>query len=209
MTHNDDTATLARQLCNAARLFARRGMCPATSGNFSARIDAHRVWISPSGGDKGELTDDALLQVSIDDAKVLGAGTPSSDTQLHLALYRGDAATGAVLHGHSIASTLLSRVGNPDEIVFQGYEMQKAIRGNTGPANPLALPVLPGSQDTAEQAERLRARQADAPFPYAFLVRGHGIYAWGADIDEARRHLEGWEFLLECERQRRLLEAAT
>jgi methylthioribulose-1-phosphate dehydratase len=42
---------------------------------------------------------------------------------------------------------------------------------------------------------------------YGFLVRGHGLYCWGKQVEEARRHLEGLEFLFQCELQRRLLEA--
>ncbi|MDR5106194.1 class II aldolase/adducin family protein, partial [Salmonella enterica subsp. enterica serovar Derby] len=45
------------------------------------------------------------------------------------------------------------------------------------------------------------------PLQYGFLVRGHGLYCWGSQVAEARRHLEGLEFLFQCELQRRLLEA--
>ena len=44
-------------------------------------------------------------------------------------------------------------------------------------------------------------------FYYGFLVKGHGLYAWGNSLREAKRHLEGIEFLLSCELQRKLINS--
>ena len=63
-----------------------------------------------------------------------------------------------------------------------------------------------GAASATELADALAQRYDEAAAAYGFLVRGHGIYAWGADLASARRHLEGWEFLLACEMQRRQLE---
>ncbi|GAB3672745.1 methylthioribulose 1-phosphate dehydratase [Salinisphaera aquimarina] len=195
----------AAQLCDTARFFAARGLCPATGGNFSTRADDGEVLITASGLDKGTLSPADLLPIALD-GTLRGAGRPSAETGLHLALYRRDPAIGAVLHVHSIANTLLSRLGRPSVLTFDGYEMQKAISGNPSHEGVLRLPVLDNSQDMDTLATALDARFDEAAPAYGFLVRGHGIYAWGADIATARRHLEGWEFLLACELARRQLE---
>jgi methylthioribulose-1-phosphate dehydratase len=41
--------------------------------------------------------------------------------------------------------------------------------------------------------------------PLGYLIRGHGVYIWGADMDMALARLEGLEFLLACELERRRL----
>lgn len=203
----DDAATTAaaQALCDTVRWFASRGYCPATGGNFSSRLDDEHVLITASGVDKTALTPAELLPMTIH-GELLAEGKPSAETGLHLALYRRDPAIGAVLHVHSIANTLLSRIHTPQRLRFEGYEMQKSITGNTTHEATLDLPVLDNSQNMETLAAALEARFDEAAPAFGFLVRGHGIYAWGADLASARRHLEGWEFLLACELQRRQLE---
>jgi methylthioribulose-1-phosphate dehydratase len=41
--------------------------------------------------------------------------------------------------------------------------------------------------------------------PLGYLIRGHGVYIWAADMDTALARLEGLEFLLSCELERRRL----
>ena len=203
----DDAATTAaaQALCDTVRWFASRGYCPATGGNFSRRLDGERVLITASGVDKTALTPAELLPMTLH-GELLAEGKPSAETGLHLALYRRDPAIGAVLHVHSIANTLLSRIHTPQRLRFEGYEMQKSISGNATHEATLDLPVLDNSQNMETLAAALEARFDEAAPAFGFLVRGHGIYAWGADLASARRHLEGWEFLLACELQRRQLE---
>lgn len=205
VTAAPQTAALADRLCDTARFFAGRGLCPATGGNFSARVDAEHVLITASGLDKAALMPADLLPMGIDGTP-LADGRPSAETGLHLALYRRDPSIGAVLHTHSVANTLLSRLGEPQALTFEGYEMQKAITGHDTHEASLTLPILDNSQDMAVLAAAVGKRFVECAPAYGFLVRGHGIYAWGANLVAARRHLEGWEFLLACELQRRLLE---
>ncbi|MES1950603.1 methylthioribulose-1-phosphate dehydratase [Salinisphaera sp. S4-8] len=199
------TTAAAQALCETVRWFASRGYCPATGGNFSRRLDGERVLITASGVDKTALTPADLLPMTTH-GELLAEGKPSAETGLHLALYWRDPAIGAVLHVHSVANTLLSRIDKPKRLVFEGYEMQKSITGNPTHDARIELPVLDNSQDMDTLAAALEARFDEAAPAFGFLVRGHGIYAWGADLVTARRHLEGWEFLLACELQRRQLE---
>lgn len=196
---------LAQRLCDTALFFALRGDCPATGGNFSARRDAYSVLITASGVDKRQLSPNDLLNIGLD-GQLLGNGQPSAETGLHLALYKLAASIGAILHVHSRANTLLSRIGEPQQLTLSGYEMQKSISGQASHRDQLTIPVLDNSQNMDELSDRARARFDQAAPAHALLVRGHGIYAWGRDLNAARRHLEGWEFLLDCELQRRQLE---
>ena len=59
------------------------------------------------------------------------------------------------------------------------------------------LPILENSQDMAAlalSAEETLLRRADT---HGFLLRGHGLYTWGEDLAQAKRHVEILEFLLE------------
>jgi methylthioribulose-1-phosphate dehydratase len=193
----------AAALCRVGRLFGERRWCLATSGNFSLRADASHCLITQSGKDKSALEPGDLMLCDLDGNAVDGALRPSAETALHTALYRQDASIGAVLHTHSVTSTVLSRALTAD-LVLRGFEMQKAIRGVHSHEAPVTLPLFENTQDMQALAAavigRLGAGMLTVP---GLLVRGHGLYAWGADLAEAQRHIEGFEFLLACAWQER------
>lgn len=196
----------AERLCQAALFFAHRGYCPATGGNFSTRLDDGTILITASGVDKRALSPADLLILDASGHIQAGRGRPSAETGLHRALYALDPTIGTILHVHSQANTLLSRINQPTELTLSGYEMQKSIAHQHNHLDTLTVPVLDNSQDMDTLAAAARDRFGEATAAHAFLVRGHGIYVWGRDTPEAQRHLEGWEFLLACELQRRTLE---
>ncbi|HLT91535.1 MAG TPA: methylthioribulose 1-phosphate dehydratase [Woeseiaceae bacterium] len=193
----------AEALAAVGRVFGERQWCLATGGNFSLRLDGGHCLITRSGTDKTRLTPDDLMVCDFAGVPVTPGARPSAETPVHTALYALDDCIGAVLHTHSVTSTVVSRAA-PGDIVFEGYEMQKAIDGFTSHEEKLVLPVLDNSQDMRTLAATVRQRHALGHLRAAgFLVRGHGLYAWGANLDTARRHVEGLEFLLECYRQER------
>jgi methylthioribulose-1-phosphate dehydratase len=59
------------------------------------------------------------------------------------------------------------------------------------------VPVLENSQDYEALARELRATLERRPEAHGILLRRHGLYTWGRDVAEARRHVEVLEFLFE------------
>ncbi|MCW2477218.1 methylthioribulose 1-phosphate dehydratase [Candidatus Symbiopectobacterium sp. NZEC151] len=203
MSENPELAALVA----ACHWIGQKGWCPATGGNMSVRLDEDRCLISESGKDKGSLHQDDFLLVNIADNHVPSGRTPSAETGLHTLLYRRFASVGAVLHTHSVNATVLSRVEKSDALVLEGYEMQKSLQGQHTHLDRVVIPIFANDQDIAALAARVAAYADTQALRYGFLVRGHGLYCWGEDVAQARRHLEGLEFLFQCELQRRLLEA--
>ena len=142
------------------------------------------------------------------DGQLEGQRKPSAETALHLAVYRQDPQVGAVLHGHSVAATSLSRHCKQPRLRLEGYEMQKAIAGIDSHEAALDLVVLDNAQDMAPLAERIRSHWQAIHRTRAFLLRGHGLYAFGRDLQETKRHYDAWEFLLQCELQGQVLRQA-
>jgi methylthioribulose-1-phosphate dehydratase len=185
---------------------ANRGWCPATGGNFSVKLTDNFYAITASGVDKTQIKKDDFLLINNQSQVVLGNKKPSAETLLHLALYKLSSDIGAVLHVHTVANTVLSlHFDRETYLAFQSYEMQKAITGITTHETTLKLNILDNNQDMKELAQVLEQRWLTEVFTGGFLVRGHGLYAWGSDLMEAKRHLEGIEFLLSCELQKKSL----
>jgi methylthioribulose-1-phosphate dehydratase len=192
---------LADELVAVSRSLHARGWALATSGNFSARIDASTILITASGLDKGELTTEGLLQVDLEGAVLSPSkAQPSAETALHTSLYRRYSGVGAVLHVHSPAATTLSMLS--DEVRLSGWEMMKALARVTTHAHVEVVPVVENDQDTSRLAARAAERLDAAPASHAYLIAGHGLYTWGRSLSEARRHVEALEFLFDCELRR-------
>ena len=188
-----DPAVVA-ELLAFGRFAAERDWVPATSGNFSQRLDAERIAITPSGVDKGRLRSGDLIVVPLHGRLPDGA---SAETPLHLARYRSDPSVGAVVHIHSVSATVLSRAFAAEgELVLEGFEMQKALPQVNTHESTVRLPIFANAQDTAGLAASIEAR-LDRGVP-GYLLAGHGLYAWGESMGLARRHVEGLEFLLRC-----------
>lgn len=190
---------LAAQLAEAAKDLHTRGWMLATSGNLSAVVekDPLRLLITPSGKDKGELQPADLVCVDTAGRVVQGEGRPSDELPLHLEIVAGTGA-GAVVHTHSVWGTLLSREHAADGgLTLTGYEMLKALSGVATHDHSEWLPIIANSQDYDELRVAVAAILRARPAGHGLLLAGHGLYSWGKDLQQARRHTEALEFLLE------------
>ncbi|AHG21335.1 methylthioribulose-1-phosphate dehydratase [Chania multitudinisentens RB-25] len=194
-------------LLAACHWIGEQGWCPATGGNMSLRFNHEQCLVTESGRDKGSLTAQDFLLVDTASNHVPSGRIPSAETGLHTLIYRLYPQVTAILHTHSVNATVLSRVEKSEALVLQGYEMQKSLHGQRSHVSSVMIPIFENDQDIAALAGRVAAYAETTPLQYGFLVRGHGLYCWGQQVAEARRHLEGLEFLFQCELQRRLLEA--
>ncbi|HYL83093.1 MAG TPA: methylthioribulose 1-phosphate dehydratase [Candidatus Angelobacter sp.] len=192
-------AQLSAELADIGKGFYRRGWVLGTSGNFSA-VDSReplRLVITSTGLDKGELAPAQFLEIDEEANVIRGGGRPSAETLLHLAIVR-DAHAGAVLHTHSVWSTVLSGThARHGGIALEGYEMLKGLEGVRTHTHREWLPILENSQDMVELADRVSRTLQEKPGIHGFLLREHGLYTWGASTQEAKRHVEIFEFLME------------
>jgi methylthioribulose-1-phosphate dehydratase len=183
-----------------------RGWVPATAGNISVRLPDGRIAITRSGPHKGFLQPGDVMLVDRDGGPLSPDARPSAETGLHCQIYRLRPEAGAVLHGHSVAATALSMADpGADRLTLAGYEVLKALGCAT---HDLALdvPVVDNDQDIPRLAAALERSVGDAP---AYVIRGHGVYVWGADMPAALNRLEALEFLLACEVERRRMGGCT
>lgn len=199
---------LAREIIANVRELAAAGWTPATSSNFSMRLDGRHAAITVSGRDKGRLAEDDIMVVDFDGRPVATALRPSAETLLHTRLYRRFPEVGCVLHTHSPVQTVASRLyAGAGAIRLAGYELLKAFHGNHTHETEVVVPVFANTQDMQLLSAQVDARLDAGPL-WGYLIDGHGLYAWGRDMAEARRHLEAFEFLLHCELELRKLGAA-
>ena len=192
--------SVAEKLINAGRFLHHQGWVPATSGNFSGRLDDGSIAITVSGRHKGQLITDDIMRVD-GDGRSLDGKKPSAETLLHTSLYKRDDAIGSVLHPHSPSATLISRLFNT-EVVLEDYELLKAFPGITTHETRRVIPVFANDQNIARLAKVVDSYMDSHEGVIAYIIAGHGLYTWGASVDDALRHIEALEFMFDQEIKR-------
>jgi methylthioribulose-1-phosphate dehydratase len=197
---NSTFEALAGQLAEVGRHCYERGWALGTSGNFSAvvRKEPLTLAITTSGVDKGLLEASHIVAVDDHGRVVQGSGRPSAEATLHLAIVRSrGGGAGAVLHTHSVWSTILSEATADSSLTIEGYEMLKGLDGVGTHEHRERLPIVENTQDWTAAAPRIEALLREHPEAHGFLIRGHGLYTWGRDLADAKRQIEILEFLFE------------
>lgn len=197
---HDEKSNVYVQLQTIKATLAQKGWFPATSGNLSMRLgdfqpDQFQFAITASGKDKSVQTDEDFLVVD-EQGKPLEATAlkPSAETLIHAEIYRITGA-GAIFHVHTVWNNLASELfAARHSVPIEGVELIKAF--NIWKENAhIEIPILPNYADIPKIAALLEQRiQPGIP---GFLLRKHGVCAWGANAFEAKRHLEAFEFLFE------------
>lgn len=204
MTQYADFRENAEQLVQIARWASHMGWAPATSSNYSVRLPGDNApaycAITSSGVEKSAIEVEHILAVDQYGKPVEADGLkPSAETLLHLLLYRTMGA-GAVLHTHSPSAALLSQLArDKGQVVLTGWELLKGLSGIDTHEAEISLPVFPNSQDMQVLSSRIEPSLLKERCCYGFLLAGHGLYVWGKDLPEAKRHLEVLEYLLQCQ----------
>jgi methylthioribulose-1-phosphate dehydratase len=185
------------ELIYAGQQLYKTGMVPATSGNFSARLSDGSLAITVSGAHKGKLTPEDIMRVDTNGVSLDGK-KPSAETLLHTGIYQQVKDAGVVLHPHSVNATVLSML-SAGNLILQDYELLKAFPGINTHDCKVCVPVLDNNQDIGVLAQEVQAYFAEPDKLHGYLIRGHGFYTWGQNMDDALRHVEAFEFLFDCE----------
>lgn len=161
-----------------ARLYDRN-LTVSAGGNMSVRVD-DGVLITPSGRNKGLLKPEDLVKVALDGTVVSG-GKPSIETRFHLALYRSNPDTNAVIHCHPLNCIALTL-------------RNEELRCNLTPEGALLLgrvPTIPYiTPGTDELVDAVASHRSSA----VMLMARHGALTQGATLEEAYDRMEELEF---------------
>jgi len=194
---------LQLELLSVIHWFHAKGWAPATSSNYSFRNpapDQNTFTISRSGIDKGLFKTRDFMEVDAQGRalEAFRGVKPSAETLIHTMLYE-QSEVQAVLHTHSVVNTVFSWKHRAEACVsISGFELLKGIAGVTTHDTTVQLPIYENSQDITYLSGYIRESLRNYPGVPGFLLAGHGLYAWGSSIAEAKRHIEVFEFLLEC-----------
>lgn len=215
-TNKDHHKQAAQGLIQTGKYFFDRGWSLGTSSNYSVVLSHEplTLLITGSGKDKGRLTENDLVTINEHAHTLSPPGAKSSaETLLHIAAARAPlqsaglaytgtthAPVGAVLHTHSVWGAVLSdHFFAQGHVPIQGFEMAKGLSGINTHTDLYKIPIFDNTQDIPSLAAQVSSsyNHPTTPVRHGYLIRGHGLYTWGKNLDEARRHVEIFEYLLE------------
>lgn len=199
-TARPSRASVTRELIALGRRFYARGWVLGTSGNFSVVRSRRplRLVLTASARHKGRLGVSDFVEVTDGGTVTAARGRkPSAETALHQVIARARGA-GAVLHTHSVWSTILSeRHAAAGALTIHGYEMLKGLDGVRTHEHHERIPIVPNDQDMTRLAGVVSGALSREPGAHGLLLAGHGLYTWGRTLADAERHVEILEFLFE------------
>ncbi|RME53795.1 MAG: class II aldolase/adducin family protein [Deltaproteobacteria bacterium] len=172
---------LRRSVVEICRRMYERGFIAATDGNVSVRLAADRILVTPSGVNKGYLSEGDLVVVDRSGRKLSGRGSASSEIRMHLAVYALRPDVRAVVHAHPPLSIAFSIAG---ESLAQCMVPEVIVSLGDVPTAPYATPT---TADVPKMLEPLVLRYD------AIMLERHGSLTLGRDLEEAYNRLETME----------------
>lgn len=160
------------QLIAACRELTRRGLTHGTSGNVSARCDAGRFLISPSGMAYEALQPDDVPRMDLD-GRWFGRRRPSSEWRFHRDIFRSRPDVGAIVHTHSPRATALACTGRG----IPAFHYMVAVAGGSD--------IRCAPYQTFGTQELSQAALAALQDRKACLLANHGVIATGPDLHSA------------------------
>ncbi|MFN8382914.1 MAG: class II aldolase/adducin family protein [Anaerolineales bacterium] len=188
-------AELRLAIIECGRIAYERHLMTSNDGNISVRMENGNVLITPSGISKGRLDASDMLVVDLNGNIISSRPnrTPSSETPMHLEVYKARSDVRAVVHAHPIFATTLT------------------VAGMEFPVDVLPEVLLTlGDVPVTEYATPSSHEDADVIRPFlkthnAMLLRQHGSLTYGKNLDEALIHLERIEHVSEIYWRARML----
>ncbi len=175
--------SLRNELIRVNRVVAERGLIRSSDGNISVRLDQNSLLITPSGVYKSWMAPEDLIVMNMDGTVVQAGGglRPTSETLMHLEVYRRRADVQAVIHAHPPFSTALTISGKPFPV-----DLIPEVLIALGDV-PTATYSTPGTQEMTDSIHELILSHN------CLLLSHHGSLTVGSTLVEALIALERME----------------
>lgn len=187
--------SLLHEMTLVARHCYERGWSYGTAGNFSV-LAQNVIWQSPTGWCKGNLRPEAFIPVDLETSVPLipDGRKPSAEMPVHLGIYKGRAEARCVVHAHPLA--VVRRTKTDAELMFTGEELAKHL-GLSSHKMTLTIPHYenPTPEEMVHLTKDVQGWAQKSALSKMVILRGHGVYAWGATPYEALSYIEALEHL--------------
>ncbi len=168
-------------ICDIGHKMYSRGFVSANDGNITIRVGDNKIWATPTGVSKGDLSPEMLILVDLQGNVLEGTWEPTSETAMHLRAYWENDEVVSTCHTHSLYSMIFATAGIELDVA-----LSPEPAGIVGKV-PVAPYATPGTQELADSIK-----------PYIknykmCLLSNHGAMTWGTKPLEAWHRMEALE----------------
>lgn len=176
----DKIYEIKKSICSSGQKLHSQGLSPGASGNISCKYN-NEIFISPSGKCLGELMPEDIATIDLDGNVLVFGKVPSSEKNMHLAIYRARTDISAIVHSHppKASAFAVSGISLSEPILSEAYFLFGAI--------PVAEYAMPSSDKLADIVAKYAKNHE------AILLANHGVVVLGKNITEAQHKLESLE----------------
>lgn len=161
------------KVVKVAKQATSSGLVQEKSGNFSIYDrETGLVYITPSGVYRDVLTADQVVVVDMENNQVAGNGKASSETLMHLEIYKARPDVNGVAHTHSVYATAHAVANKP----IEPWVVESVTYGGRVDVAPY---TMPGTIELAKGVAKYMGQKN------AVLLQNHGVTCAGRDLDEA------------------------
>ena len=127
---NEKLVELRNEVVKGAQTIYAKGLVENGEGNVSVRVNKNEILITPSSNRYEDLVPEAIVHLDLDGNPIKSKSIPSTETKMHLAVYKSRPKVKCVIHNHSSYVTMLSvlRRNIPvimeQQIIFLGGEIK-------------------------------------------------------------------------------------
>ena len=176
--HTPEAEAAKQEIIQAGKKLWHRQYVDGNGGNISYRLTPRYVICTPTLCSKGDLTEDDLSMVDLDNCQLCGERPQTSEILLHLEIYKAVPKARAVIHCHPPYATAHAIAGVappsnliPEQEIFVG---KVAVSPYETPGTvAFAQTVLPFVQQHS-----------------TILLQNHGIVCWADTVTHAEWYVE-------------------
>ena len=164
---------IKKEVLETSIKMSKTGLVVGTWGNISARVDQHRIIITPSGMGYDILKLEDMVLANIDDLSYVGKLKPSIEFPLHAEIYKVRPEISAIIHTHSINASSIAAARKDIPPILD--DMVQIVGGSIR----ITEYALPGSEQIVKNTlKKLEGRTA-------VILANHGPICLGRNLDEA------------------------
>ena len=175
---NQNNNKIRKEIVEVCKLMANKNLVAGTEGNVSARDQNGNIFMTPSGFNKGDISEDMLVELDIEGNVISGDLKPTSEKHMHLGFYKKRSKAMGVVHGHPIYMTAFAASGEdlPDKILPELVALIGKI---------VTVPY-----DTPSSIKLANVLEPFVTKHNVFVLQNHGAAAVGTSVRDAYHRLQ-------------------
>lgn len=180
---------LRKEIVRIGKLLYDKNLIIASDGNISTRLNKKIILITPSGLCKGRLKPHEIVRMTVEGEPIIQSNVkPSSEFQMHLALYKKRLDIHSIIHAHPLYTTTLASANYQIKQKVKEYFLKLSEVSQMVGQIAWVRKYQPGSKELAKATVQKITKSN------IVILANHGIIVVGENLNQTLYRIERVEF---------------